>query len=614
MLSVTRAHVSLARVLARAVALPAFTRGLAAAAPRKPRRRVSPPRHTFFVQRAVGGGFAEVEVAAGASVSALVDATVAKLRLDAPPDTVTLALAGAAAGAPPLDATLSLEEALAAGALAPRAKLLVTVRPADHIAVRLDLATFSNVLSRGPDAALGASLLTALADARTDAPARVAALNALVADVVVRDAGALCGEPSLPIFQTVAHASLLETLVGHARALVAGDFEGSNGTACRTLVGPRGIGKTVLLRAFAAVAASAFPSLVVVYVTGEGVKQRRTSSFRAGDLGDVIEAAARARGADAVLHSGPRALHAALRLAGLRVLLLLDEVDELYRVTEADGDARTHVLSSLGALQATSSSTTGLFGVLACGSSASTHALICADAQFGDKFPLVRAGVPDLNDTKFRRLSIETAPCSRSDEVAAILASRAAYAGRDAQPAELLKLARQLTFFVGVAPRAILAALPSRGVVDVRAPITSHLSEPALNLYAAVLDALVVANAELRALTLNDDSLKSSALTDAECPWEKAVRPLEWVDVQAAWARAASGAGDSGVRDNRILVRLVDDLADAQLVHIEEKGGSGMRLWPTTAAQVVAARARPSAQPSLDLFDVGAKLLLALVN
>ena len=42
-------------------------------------------------------------------------------------------------------------------------------------------------------------------------------------------------------------------------------------------------------------------------------------------------------------------------------------------------------------------------------------------------------------------------------------------------------------------------------------------------------------------------------------------------------------------RDGRALARLVDDLADAALVHLDDAPG-GARLWPVTAAQVVAAR------------------------
>ena len=80
----------------------------------------------FFVKREGSAGFAEVTVPAGASVAMLIKAALAELRLiDVSPDAVTLTLA--AGDAPPLDPTLSLSEALAAGALTPRAKLLLSV-------------------------------------------------------------------------------------------------------------------------------------------------------------------------------------------------------------------------------------------------------------------------------------------------------------------------------------------------------------------------------------------------------------------------------------------------------------------------------------------------------
>ena len=66
----------------------------------------------------------EVVVGAGASVAALKDASIGKLRVDAAPGAVTLTREGASAA---LDSTLSVAEALASGALAPRAKLFLVV-------------------------------------------------------------------------------------------------------------------------------------------------------------------------------------------------------------------------------------------------------------------------------------------------------------------------------------------------------------------------------------------------------------------------------------------------------------------------------------------------------
>jgi len=86
-------------------------------------RRTLPLCH-FYVKRAGAAAFARVAVPAAADVAALVDAAVAKLRLDAPPDAVTLALE---TGGPPLDARLALSDAFDARALALHPSLLVTV-------------------------------------------------------------------------------------------------------------------------------------------------------------------------------------------------------------------------------------------------------------------------------------------------------------------------------------------------------------------------------------------------------------------------------------------------------------------------------------------------------
>jgi hypothetical protein len=86
---------------------------------------------SFFVKRAGDASFAEVVVPAGASVAALQKAAVAELRLDVPPTAVTLTRSGADA---PLDGTQSIGEALAAGTLAPRAKLLLQVHSSPRMA------------------------------------------------------------------------------------------------------------------------------------------------------------------------------------------------------------------------------------------------------------------------------------------------------------------------------------------------------------------------------------------------------------------------------------------------------------------------------------------------
>ena len=78
-----------------------------------------------YVKRATSVNFAEVEVPVSASVAFLKEAITTKLRLDVPGNLVTLTVEGADKA---LDSTLTVEESVAARALAPRAKLFVAVQ------------------------------------------------------------------------------------------------------------------------------------------------------------------------------------------------------------------------------------------------------------------------------------------------------------------------------------------------------------------------------------------------------------------------------------------------------------------------------------------------------
>lgn len=100
-------------------ALNIITRGLATS------RAPQPPPLIFYVKQRDAVDYAEVAVSASASVSALKDAALAKLRLDVSPTAATLALA---TGGPPLDARHALSDAFDAAALALRPSLLLTLR------------------------------------------------------------------------------------------------------------------------------------------------------------------------------------------------------------------------------------------------------------------------------------------------------------------------------------------------------------------------------------------------------------------------------------------------------------------------------------------------------
>jgi hypothetical protein len=204
--------------------------------------------------------------------------------------------------------------------------------------------------------------------------------------------------------------------------------------------------------------------------------------------------------------------------------------------------------------------------------------------------------------------------------VAAILA---ACAGHATLPADVRPLSRLLTFLVGVTPRAVLAAIePGRMSREAgirlsfaSTPPRMQLSESAHALYDELLVRLRSANADLCAMTrARDGTAHIEALMDAECNWEAAVTPLAWSDVEEAWAAAAGRRDLDFARDGPFLARLVGDLADAHLIHLELAPGGGIaRLWPATAAHAVAA-AGPQATPILALAAARLQPLAALLQ
>ena len=553
------------------------------------------------------GSHVEVEVAPDASVAALAEACAAKLQLGVPPQSVRLLREKRGGALAPLISA----RALARQRVREGTQLLVQVEecaaPPLLRLPQLSALAAAGVLVHGPDAAMDGAQLAVLAHPATPCTQRLRALSKLAAAHLRRLPSSAASAPlALPIFQTAAHAALLQHLAVHARQLAAGDFCGSTGAHCGVLVGARGSGKTTVLRAFAAVAASAFPGLIALYISGEGVDDMG-SPLRAAGLRDIIAAAARSRGVN-VQHAG--GLEAGLLQASLRVLVIVDEVDDLYRVSldEAHAAVRGIVVATLGKLAHMAGHAAGLYGVLLCGSSSSTYHLLCGPTlHLRDKFPLVTRGVPDMNSTKMPRIRLPLAPCSASGEVAGMLQ---ALAQRSAAPGEaavdLLSQARLLTFFLGASPRAVCAAalrggIPALGSAQLAAagpasPLPTDFALPhTLPLYQALLARLGARNAALQALTCcANGTANVAALMDTACDWEAVITPLAWGEVQEVWAACAREAGLPlpAQRNELMLQQLVEGMVDAHLLHQRQCIEGALELWPVCAAQVAGAGGR----------------------
>lgn len=571
----------------------------------QPLLRLSPPHslalHVFA--RTPRSGYAEVEVTGDplmTTVAALHQAIISKLQLSVQSHKLRLLLEEEGGKVlKPLDS----RKTLAAEGVKEGSSVVVGEAP-------LELAVFSNVLACSPDKAHREPLLRVLFAPGTPPSTRLRALNQLLVEHQARHPSA---QVPLPLFETQAHLSLLETLVSHALGLASGSFEGINGPPCRTLVGVRGIGKTTLLRAFSLVCPSALPSVIALYVSGEGMLDP-SKSFSSASLHTLMEGAAAERGAalSGTHQAGVEGIDAALAARGLRMLILLDEVAELYTVGLALPRQLTHVLESLGRLSALGGGFSGRYGVLLCGSAASTHTLVCGGGVPGleRRFPLVALGVPDLNDQKYSLQVVPSSTCGAVAEVALMLAALArknkeggAENEEDegealkATALQLLPRARLFTFFVGSSPRDVMrvAAPPptpthqstQESLVSATPTLSrsSHkLSPQAKALYLALLARMVKANHALRTAVRRQEDGGCNVAALLMDPWEDLLVPLQWEDVEAVWGLMA-GADTS---DAWLLRHLVEEITDSHMLVLRGTFMGLETLWPVTAVQVVA--------------------------
>lgn len=211
-----------------------------------------------------------------------------------------------------------------------------------------------------------------------------------------------------PLFCTVAHMKMVSYLWGQTRSLAEGRFCGRNGASSRTIVGAKGIGKTTVLRAFASVCSVIFPTVacIVVDYNSYGAENDPASS---GALLKVAAANLVERGyLDVAPTKGPWMDNVAKTIgpSGLRVLILVDEFDNLYRTGGREDMQKTTsaILTNLARL---GNQETGLFCTFLCGSSSSIPQLISRNAtkDMYLEYPVLHFA-PNLNETKYRAVHI----------------------------------------------------------------------------------------------------------------------------------------------------------------------------------------------------------------
>jgi hypothetical protein len=218
-------------------------------------------------------------------------------------------------------------------------------------------------------------------------------------EVSVEDSLRALGEVTTPpvhLYNTNAHRTLTRFLFDHMVTLNRGTFP-VNGTHARTIVGPKGIGKSTLLRQLVTTAEVVFPNVISMsYELPRPEELMVTLGLHLVDR-DIINGAATIDDAirkdeleEVVLES--------LMSKGKRLLLVVDEMDQLYRIDHTmSPDAGRAALRTLGSLALLGSVGGPVSAVLLCGSSAALPLLISCSATRDDallrkEFPAVVCG------------------------------------------------------------------------------------------------------------------------------------------------------------------------------------------------------------------------------
>ena len=205
------------------------------------------------------------------------------------------------------------------------------------------------------------------------------------------------------IFKTQAHLGIYDVLLGHSRNLSSGNYQGTRGVSCSTLVGAKGIGKTSSLQMFARICKFVIPNVYVVYVNFNNIRSS-DPNFLKFSLITLIVIQLRLLGlvVPEFNEKAPKdVLLTYLQTAKISVLVLIDELDQLYKTVLPDNDVNQITLHDLACL---GNQPTGRVSVVLCGSSAMMEDIITTngikDASIVAEFPLL-TGAPNLNGTKY---------------------------------------------------------------------------------------------------------------------------------------------------------------------------------------------------------------------
>lgn len=197
-----------------------------------------------------------------------------------------------------------------------------------------------------------------------------------------------------PQYDTSPKIDIMSMITTKVISLLNGDYEYSRGENSTLLLGAKGIGKTTTLLSISITLSLLSEKLVPIYI------QYVSDEYRVKTPSCLISEALKSRGLIDQTIERIDEITQILIKHDLRVLLIVDELDQLYQ-TESTKDCALETLSQLAHL---GSDASGRYCIIGCGSSSALPLLITKHAvhipSLVLEYPLVEKS-PNLNGSKF---------------------------------------------------------------------------------------------------------------------------------------------------------------------------------------------------------------------
>ena len=339
--------------------------------------------------------------------------------------------------------------------------------------------------------------------------------------------------PPLGLFSTRAHMDLASFLLHHLEALARPQGFPSNGVHGRTIVGSQGIGKSTVLRHIVQVSQALHSNVVAVYVSCtdnspthilEPVALHLLAAGVIDHRRDVESAAV-----DNKLHD---LLMTSLYLKKKKLLLVVDDMEQLYRCNPGDVDTFVAARRSLSSLASIGERGGSVCSVLLCGNSFFLPLLITAngsrDAAIVKEYPTVY-GAPSLNGQRFSEVRIPGGLPIDLDMARAVCRTD------DAHARVALFVAGSMPPLLHRVPRSLSSHNVELGSGDTTsARQVFPLARRSRAFHAAVMTALRRANADVMKLLRRKNGAVSTELV-AAMPWETMVQPLRHKQLARLW-------------------------------------------------------------------------------